>query len=122
MTGGLSLLLLGIAHFSWSMVNPENSTIMVPLLNILGGVAWAGAAISTFNLQFLFADPKIRTVSLGVNASIGGAVGLTAVWIGGRIAELFGVHMAFALSGIFLIFCTLYIFAVLAKTEMRSEG
>ncbi len=121
-SAGLSLLVLGITHFSWSIVSSENAFFMVPLLNILGGIAWAGVAISIFNLQFMYADQKIRTISLGVNAAFGGLVGLMAVWIGGRIVKYVNVHMAFALSGILLILCTGYIFLVLSKNEVRNNG
>lgn len=119
-SAGMSLLVLGVTHFSWSLVSSGNAFVLVPILNIMGGIAWAGAAISLFNLQFMYTDQKIRTISLGVNAAFGGIIGLIAVWIGGRIVEYVNVHTVFALSGILLIVCTGYIFVVLSKNEVRN--
>lgn len=88
---------------------------MVPLLNLISGVAWAGVGISLFNIQFLFFKDDIRTISLGVNAAVGGLVSIAAVKIGGSIVNLpeAGLHLAgvsisnmqltFILSGVLLV-------------------
>ncbi len=127
-----SLIILGITHFTWGFVIPSNSFILVPFLSILGGIAWAGAAISLFNIQFLFAKKDSRTVSISVNAAIGGIMSLISVKIGGLIVELgdnvlslfgfvfSGSQVTFILSGLLLLACALYIHKIVANLEIEQ--
>lgn len=125
-----SLIILGVAHFSWGFVVPANSFILVPILNILGGIAWAGAAISLFNIQFLFANNEFRTMSISVNAAIGGVMSLVAVKFGGMIVEqgdilvlsslINGSRITFFLSGILLFACAIYVHLIITKLERQD--
>ncbi|MDA3845751.1 MAG: hypothetical protein PF505_04275, partial [Vallitaleaceae bacterium] len=107
----------------------KNYAIMVPALNILGGIAWAGVGISLFNIQFLFAKKEIRTKSIGLNAALGGITSIIAVKLGGLFInimgdssfkigyflEISGMQITFILSGIFIALNALYIRLVLVK-------
>lgn len=130
-SSAFSLIVLGFTHFMWGFVVPANSYILVPFLNVSGGIAWAGAAISLFNIQFLFAKKDFRTISISVNAAIGGIMSLIAVKVGGLIVDqghLFtvlgfgfsGSQVSFMLSGILLLGCALYIHKIVAHLEMES--
>jgi len=126
-----SLLILGAIHFTWGFVTLENYKILVPALNIIGGMAWAGVAISLFTIQFLFAKKEIRTKSIGLNAAIGGITSIIAVKLGGFFIDIMGentfhigpnfqitgMQVTFILSGIFISVCALYIHLVLLKEK-----
>jgi len=124
-----SLIILGIVPFTWGFVTLDNYKILVPALNIIGGMAWAGVGISLFNIQFLFAKKEIRTKSIGLNAAIGGITSIIAVKLGGMVIdimgensfhigsqfEITGMQVTFILSGLFIAFCAFYIHLVLIK-------
>lgn len=131
--GTITLVIIGLNHMLWGFVTPENNQIVVPILYFSGGVAWAGAGISLFNIQFLFAKPKWRTSAIGINAAIGGVVGFLAVKLGAGIIELMsarslsfifgirftGVQITFLLSGIFIILTGLFIHFVLRPLPLQ---
>jgi len=120
-----SLVILGIVHMSWGIVVASNAWILVPVLSLLNGIAWAGVAISLFNIQFLFAKKEIRTMSISVNAAIGGTFSIVAVKVGGWIVELgdqaitvgsmdmSGFQLSFILSGFLLLLCAGFVILVL---------
>lgn len=85
LTTGLSVVVLGFTHFSWGFVTIQNYKVLIPILNVASGFGWAGAAISFFNLQFIYANPKNRTMSVGVNAALGGVMSLIGVQVGGHL-------------------------------------
>lgn len=125
----ITLILLGLVHFSWGFVTPENSYILVPILHIVAGIAWGGVAISLFSIQFLFVKPEARTGAIGINAAIGGLVGLGSVKLGGLIidamdgntiqflnlVEVNGMQITFMLSGFFVLMTGIYIHLVIGK-------
>lgn len=123
--GGTSLLVLALCHTLWGFTTKSNSWILVPIVHIIGGIAWSGVAISLFNIQFLFAKKEIRTMSIGVNAAIGGIVSMIAVKIGGLIVliedftlpivhfKMSGMQLTFIASGFLIMCCTIYIKKVL---------
>lgn len=127
--GALSLIALAITHFLWGFVNSSNYRIFIPLLNVAGGISWAGVGISLFNIQFLFAKKEIRTLSIGLNAAIGGIISIVAVNIGGFLINqlkgvvipmpfhqsIQGIQLTFILSGLIIGVCPLIIFFVLRK-------
>lgn len=115
-----SLIVLGCTHFSWFFVTPNNSEMVVPILSIMSGIAWAGAGISLFNVQFLYANLEIRTISIGVNAAIGGSMSLLAVNLGSLLMTQVGIRTTFAVSGVLLFVCALYIKLILKPSEMRN--
>lgn len=132
-----SLIVMSICHLGWGFVTPNNSHIMIPLLHVLGGIAWSGAGFSLFNIQYMFAKDHIRTTSIGVNAAIGGTVGFIAVKIGGWIIKAMGTNtinlsdtiqavnfggmrVTFLLSGIMMLVLSLYIKVVIEPMKINS--
>jgi len=123
--GGTSLLVLALCHTLWGFITKSNSWLLVPLVHVIGGIAWSGVAISLFNIQFLFAKREIRTMSIGVNAAISGIVSMIAVKIGGLIVlanevtvplihiTFTGMQLTFIASGVLIMCCTIYIKFVL---------
>lgn len=131
--GGTSLLVLALCHTLWGFTTKQNSWFLVPIVHVIGGIAWSGVAISLFNIQFLFAKKDIRTMSIGVNAAISGIVSMVAVKIGGFIVSLpdmkvpmlnftiSGMQLTFIASGILIACCTLYIKVVLEPYAYTIE-
>lgn len=116
-----SVLLLGIVHFIWITVNPFTAFILVPIVHIISGAAWAGIGISTFNIQFIYSPEEGRTVYIGFNAALGGMMGFLGTIAGSVLLIVFegmglhissfkigGMQMLFSISGILLIVCAAY--------------
>lgn len=116
-----SILLLGISHFTWLFVNPSSAFLLIPLLHMTGGAAWAGIGISTFNIQFIYSPEEGRTVYIGFNAALGGLVGFLGTLLGSVLLVVFeslglhissfklgGMQMLFSISGILLTICSAY--------------
>jgi len=114
-----SILLLGIVHFSWVFVNHSSAFILVPLLHIISGSAWAGIGISTFNIQYIYSPEEGRTVYTGFNAALGGLMGFFGTLAGSLLLGIFeslglqianltigGMQMLFLLSGVLLMLCS----------------
>ncbi|MCM8711479.1 MFS transporter [Clostridium sp. SYSU_GA19001] len=117
-----SIGLLAVCHFLWLFVNNITVIFLVPLLHVIGGMAWAGINIALFNIQFLFSPKEGRTMYLGLNAAVGGLLGFLSTIVGSRILTLLGdngvtffnfnfsnMQILFSISGILLTICTLYI-------------
>lgn len=115
-TTKLSIVILAVVHLTWGLVDSSSSSILVPLLHIIGGIAWAGLSISLFNIQFVYAPVEGRTAYLGVAAALGGLAGFASTYIGSIIVKLlknlnfnfFGfsignMQIVFILSGLLLI-------------------
>ncbi len=122
LSGSISVMLLGLTHFSWGFITPDNYKILIPLVHVTVGFAWAGAGISLFNMQFLFAKQKIRTMSVSVNSAIGGLVSIVAVFLGSYIVECVGengMRWTFFLSGMIILLCPIYIHKVLKRLHMH---
>lgn len=120
----LSILMLAFTHFVWLFINPSTSLIMVPLMNIAGGAAWAGIGISAFNIQFIYSPEEGRTVYIGFNAAFSGLIGFLSTLAGSALLLLLGgfkisisgftigsMQVVFAISGILLAACAAYIHA-----------
>lgn len=116
-----SILFLGIVHFLWVFVNHSTAFILVPLLHIISGVAWAGIGISTFNIQFIYSPEDGRTVYTGFNAALGGLMGFFGTMTGSLLLGVFdslglhianftvgGMQMLFMISGVLLMLCSGY--------------
>jgi len=114
-----SILLLGIAHFSWGFVNNSSAFILVPLLHIVSGSAWAGIGISTFNIQYIYSPEEGKTVYTGFNAALGGLMGFFGTLAGSLLLGIFdsiglqianqiigGMQMLFMISGALLMLCS----------------
>jgi MFS family permease len=128
-----SIALLALCHLLWFFVNSSTMLILVPLVHIIGGVAWAGINIALFNIQFIFSPKEGRTMYLGANAAIGGLLGFVSTIIGSSILKLldgknFGggllsfnnMQILFALSGILLGICAVYVHEFLKEKPVRN--
>ncbi len=121
-TTKMSIGLLAVTHSLWFFVNTDTVYLLVPLLHIMSGAAWAGINISIFNIQFNFAPEKGRTVYIGFNAALGGIFGFLTAFVGsfivgrleGHTASILGftignMQTVFGLSGILLCVCAVFI-------------
>ena len=116
-----SILLLGFTHFTWLFVTNSSGAVLIPLLHVISGAAWAGIGISTFNIQFIFSPEEGRTVYIGFNAALGGLMGFLGTLAGSVLLVFFGgldlhisslkisgMQMLFAISGTILVLCAAY--------------
>lgn len=121
-TTKISVGLLAATHFFWLTVGGGTAFIMVPLLHIASGIAWAGINISLFNLQFTLSPESGRTVYLGFSAALGGITGFGSTLLGSLLLKTFenysfslvltevgNMQLLFAASGLLLGICTAYI-------------
>ena len=137
----LSIAILAVCHFSWIFVTRETVWMVFPVLNFFGGIAWSGISLALFNIQFVMAPEKGRTIYLGASAALGGIVGFCSTLVGSLIVkqfkglskELIGIHIGnlqivFILSGILLFIAAVYVHIgmpdprkSLSKTVLISE-
>lgn len=124
-----SILTLALCHFSWFFVNNQTAYILVPIMNVLGGIAWGGVSIALFNIQFLYAPKESRTIYIGGCAAYGGVIGFISTIIGSQILnalshyniiikgfEISNMQIIFLISGILLGVCSLYVHKFIEKT------
>jgi MFS family permease len=117
-----SILLLGITHFSWFFVDVSTAPVLVPVLHVMSGMAWAGIGISTFNIQFIYSPEAGRTAYIGFNAAFGGLMGFLGTMAGSALLTVFhnlkwqissfqirGMQILFLISGILLMLCAAYV-------------
>lgn len=125
-----SILLLGMTHFLWFFVNSSTTYILVPFLHIMGGAAWAGIGISTFNIQFIFSPEEGRTVYIGFNAALGGLMGFVGTLAGSALLIFFsrfnfdlsgftfgGMQIILSTSGVLLALCAGYIHFFIKQSD-----
>ncbi len=124
-----SIGLLAIVHTIWFFVNHTTAFVMVPALHILSGIAWGGINMALFNIQFIFSPREGRTIYLGANAAYGGLLGFLSTIAGsavlGRLQGNYfnisffsfgNMQILFAMSGILIGVCTLYVHLFLKET------
>mgnify|MGYP000853323967 FL=1 len=116
-----SIGILAVAHMLWYFVDTRTAYYMLPFLSIMGGISWAGINISIFNIQFEFSPQEGRTIYLGFCSALGGIVGFSSTVMGSRLLKFLqslntvflfnagAMQVILALSGVLLVFCTLYI-------------
>ncbi len=130
-----SILLLGITHFTWFFVTHSSGVVLIPILHIMSGAAWAGIGISTFNIQFIFSPEEGRTVYIGFNAALGGFMGFLGTLAASVLLVVFGgmglhissfkiggMQMLFAISGIILILCAVYTHFFIKQSKANAGG
>lgn len=116
-----SILLLGITHFTWFFASHATGFLLIPVLFIMSGAAWAGIGISTFNIQFIYSPEEGRTVYIGFNAALGGFMGFLGTLAGSGLLvilhgmelhiagmKVVGMQVLFAMSGVLLVLCAAY--------------
>lgn len=87
-----SIGMISICHITWIFVNQNTYFILIPIIQIVAGMAWAGINLSLFNIQFKYAPLEGRTVYIGFNAALSGLAGF--------FSALFGAVLVGALSGL----------------------
>ncbi len=125
--------ILALCHSIWFFTTPANVYILMPINQILGGIAWGGINIALFNMQFDYSPEKGRTVYLGFNAAIGGIVGFACSALGSYIVKLLDgrtfqllmvpvtkMQVVFGLSGILLFACAFYI-RIVFKNSVQKD-
>jgi MFS family permease len=130
----LSIALLAIAHAGWLLVDDKTLWVILPIINIIGGIAWSGVNISIFNIQFVMAPKEGRTMYLGASSALGGLAGFISTLIGSIIIKylknfsfvfvglhLGNMHMVFALSGIILFVTALYVHLCLSEKAVKTK-
>jgi Major Facilitator Superfamily. len=126
----ISILILSLTHCAWFFINSQTATILVPLLFIASGIGWAGIGISTFNIQFKYSPEIGKTVYVGFNAALSGLIGFLSTLAGSFVlTAMNGFHLnisgitignmqiIFALSGILLAVCVVYIHTSIKQPE-----
>lgn len=134
LTAKLSLLLLAISHGLLFFVNRDTVSFLFPVYSVLNGIAWGGAGIATFSLQFNYIPEEVRTVYLATNTAIGGIAGFTGTiisslilgLIGPGIFKLFGfslgsMQVIFFISAILLTFSALFIHLRLGSSRVNDN-
>lgn len=125
-----SIATLALCHFSWAFVNNQTAVVLVPIMNVLGGIAWGGVSIALFNIQFLYAPKESRTIYIGGCAAYGGVIGFVSTIIGSLILnalsnynisikgfEFSNMQIIFLISGILLGLCSLYVHKFIEKNH-----
>jgi len=121
-----SMFLLGVVHVFWFFMMKDTYVILQPVLQIFSGIAWGGIAISVFNLPFLYAPEESRVMYVGANSAYAGIFGFIATLIGAGIVGIFkdttifgiditGIQVLFAISGVAILGCVVYVKKVLEK-------
>lgn len=121
-TTKISIAALSVCHIVWFLVDSNTAFLLVPMLHVLSGIAWAGINISIFNIQFIFSPEEGRTVYLGFSAALGGLVGFISTLIGSLILGILNgiklnlmvftvgnMQIVFGISGILLAVCAAFV-------------
>ena len=129
-TTKISLLLLAGSHGLLFLINRETVHYLYPIFAILSGIAWGGAGIATFSLQFNYTSEAARTVYLAANTAISGVAGFSATVAGSFIIGYMGLitvkpfglnispmQIVFITSGVLLAISALFIHLHLQKSS-----
>lgn len=117
----LSIGLVGICHLLWAFVDKNTCFVLIPIIQVLAGIAWAGVNLSLFNIQFKHAPQEGRTIYIGFNAAMAGAAGFSSALAGAAlVGALNGIKIKlgiitldnmlfiFGLSGILIVCCAVF--------------
>ncbi|MHB8065154.1 MAG: MFS transporter [Ruminiclostridium sp.] len=127
----LSIGLIGICHIIWIFVNHSSYLILIPIIQVMSGIAWAGINLSFFNIQFLHAPQEGRTIYIGFNAALAGLAGFISALVGAALVGAIGdtkinvgvtvlnnMSFVFGLSGLLIVCCAVF-FSYWFKDENR---
>jgi len=117
----LSIGMVGICHLTWIFVNNSTYFILIPIIQVMAGIAWAGVNISFFNIQFKHAPQEGRTIYIGFNAALAGLSGFLSALVGATlVGVLSGIKIdigitvldnmlfIFGLSGLLIVCCAVF--------------
>ncbi|EMS71194.1 MFS transporter [Ruminiclostridium cellobioparum] len=116
-----SMAVLGVVHVTWSFINHNTYFVIIPFVQVLAGIGWAGVNMSLFNIQFKYAPQEGRTVFIGFNAALAGAAGFFSALMGSfvvgalsgikidiKVAVLDNMLIVFGISGFMILCCAAY--------------
>lgn len=128
----LSIGLLGITNVIWFFVVEGTffTYVIVMLVHITGGIAWAGINISLYNIPYEYTPENGRTVYLGFNAALSGLIGFISSMLASAVVRVMsdykGVFMGlsvtqfqliFLISGLMILATSAYIQFMIIKHE-----
>lgn len=126
-----SMAALGIVHLSWIFINENTYFLIIPFVQVLAGIGWAGVNLSLFNIQFKYAPQEGRTVFVGFNAALAGAAGFFSALMGSvivgvlssvkldiKVTVLDNMLIIFGISGLMILSCAAF-FAWWFKDKAR---
>lgn len=118
-----SIGMVGICHLTWIFVNGNTYLVLIPFIQVLAGMSWAGVNLSLFNIQFKYAPQEGRTIFIGFNAALAGISGFLSALIGATIVgALSGMKInigitildnmlfVFGLSGLLILICAVFFY------------
>jgi MFS family permease len=134
LTTVLSIGIVGICHMTWMFVNHSTYFILIPIIQVMAGIAWAGVNISLFNIQFKHAPQEGRTIYIGFNAALAGLAGFLSALMGAAlVGALSGIRidigitvldnmlLIFGLSGLLVVCCAVFFsYWFKAKDELEN--
>lgn len=116
-----SMAALGIVHIAWIFINQNTYLFIIPFVQVLAGIGWAGVNLSLFNIQFKYAPQEGRTVFVGFNAALAGAAGFSSALMGSLlvgvlsrvkldigITVLDNMLIIFGISGFMILCCAVF--------------
>lgn len=116
-----SMAVLGVVHVTWSFINHNTYFVIIPFVQVLAGIGWAGVNMSLFNIQFKYAPQEGRTVFIGFNAALAGAAGFFSALMGSfvvgalsgikidiKVTVLDNMLIVFGISGFMILCCAAY--------------
>lgn len=116
-----SMAVLGIVHVSWIFINKNTYFAIIPFVQVLAGISWAGINLSLFNIQFKYAPQEGRTIFVGFNAALAGAAGFFSAVMGSvvvgalsgtviniKVTVLDNMLLVFGLSGLMILCCAAF--------------
>ncbi|MFH1074087.1 MAG: MFS transporter [Candidatus Firestonebacteria bacterium] len=83
---------LGFTPFLWAVTMPSNYFVIIPLLYIMAGIAWAGFNIAAFNIVLKLAPKEDRAFFLSVNMLLPSITAFIAPLISGFLIDTIGTY------------------------------
>lgn len=116
-----SMAALGIVHFTWIFINKNTYFFIIPFVQVLAGIGWAGVNLSLFNIQFKYAPQEGRTIFVGFNAALAGGAGFFSALMGSVlvgvlsrvkldivVTVLDNMLILFGISGLMILCCAAF--------------
>lgn len=129
-----SITAIGLVHTIWAFVNQGNYFILIPCIQVLAGIGWAGVNLSLFNIQFKYAPQEGRTVFIGFNAALAGTAGFFSASMGAvivgvlsgikldiKVTVLDNMLIVFGISGLMILGCAAF-FSYWFKEKKQPSG
>ncbi len=117
----VSMAVMGLVHFSWIFINQNTYFFIIPFVQVLSGIGWAGVNLSLFNIQFKYAPQEGRTIFVGFNAALAGAAGFFSALMGSvlvgvlskvkldiKVTVLDNMLIIFGISGLMILCCSAF--------------